>query len=493
MNRFVDALGPLPRLGTLAAALLLAGCAVVPPYAPPQVDTGAGFKQAAATAAESAAWKRAEPRDGADRGAWWRVLGDARLDALMAEAERANPALQAGLARLAQARAALGGAEAARAPQVEGGLGATRARASPAALGLPAGTDVPPQTLLRAQIGASYEVDLFGRVRHEVTAARADVARAEGLQRALLLSIQADVAQSWLTRRALGAEITLLERTVALREEGLQIVSRRFAAGEIAELDVARARTELAVARAEMLVLVQRRSAVEHALAVLVGRAPAELDRLLPPPAADEGTPVFEPVQIPPGLPSELLERRPDVAAAERAMAAANARIGVAQTAWFPRLSITALLGFEAERAGDLFTGASRTWALGPLAGTALAATLFDGGRREADRARALAAYDEAAATYRQTVLGALREVEDALAALRLLAQQAAEHAQAVSASERAARLSALRYRAGQVSYFEVIDAERQVLAARRAVAQTERERALATVALIRALGGGWA
>jgi multidrug efflux system outer membrane protein len=467
---------------TALVAAALAGCSVAPPYHRPDVPVGAAFKE---TVPESAQWKRAQPGDALTRGQWWTVFDDATLDELQADAARANPTLQAGLARLAQARAAAGVADSQRFPQVDAGAGATRLRASPASLGLPADAEVAPQTLWRAQAFASYEVDLFGRVAASVAAARADVAQGEALYHSLLLAIQADVAQNYLVLRGLDAEIKLLAETVTLREQALALVERRFAAGEIAELDVARARTELATARSEHTGLARRRAEIEHALAVLVGKAPADLDLAARPLA-------FTPIAVPAGLPSALLERRPDIAAAERAMAAANARIGVARAAWFPRLTLTGLLGLEAANTGDLFRASSQTWALGPLAGTALSLTLFDGGRRRANEAGARAALDESAANYRQTVLGALRETEDALAGLRILAQQAREQHDAVAAAQRAADLSTSRYRAGYVNYLEVIDAERQVLATRRVATQVERERALATVALIRALGGGW-
>lgn len=472
------------KITALAAALLMAGCSVAPTYQKPDVPTGAGFKEAIAVA-ESRGWKVAEPSDALARGLWWTIFDDPRLNELQAQAARANPTLQAGLARLARARALTGTAESQRWPQIEAGAGATRLRSSPASQGLPADAEVGPRTLWRAQAFASYEVDLFGRVASQVQAARADAEQAEGLHRSLLLSIQADLAQNYLALRGLDTEIALLAETVKLREQALALVERRFAAGEISELDVARAKTELAVARSEGVALTRRRAELEHALAVLAGAAPAQLSLPAQPLA-------FRPVAIPAAVPSQLLERRPDIAAAERAMAAANARIGVARAAWFPRLTLTGLLGLESAEFGDLARSASRTWALGPLAGTALAFTLFDGGRRRASEDAALAAYDEAAAGYRERVLVALREVEDGLSGLRVLARQASEQASAVASAQRAADLSDTRYRAGYVNYLEVIDAERQVLASRRGATQIERERALATVALVRALGGGW-
>ncbi len=452
-------MSPQLHATALAATVLVTACSAAPTYQRLDAQVGAAFEE---NVPESAQWKLAQPSDALARGEWWTIFGDPKLDELHTEAARANQTLRAGFARLTQARAAAGIAESQRFPQIEADFGATRLRASPASQGLPADAGVPPQTLWRAQAFACYEVDLFGRVANAVAAARADAEQTEGLYKSLLLAIQADVAANYLALRGLDAEIALLAETVRLREQALALVERRLKAGEIAELDVARAKTELATTRAERTALERRRAEIEHALAVLVGKAPAELS-LAPQPLA------FAPIAVPAGLPSSLLERRPDIAAAERAMAAANARIGVARAAWFPRLTLTGL-----------------------LAGTALSLTVFDGGRRAANERGAEAAYEEAVAAYRQTVLGALREVEDGLSGLRLLAQQAAEQANSVQSAQRAADLSGTRYRAGYVNYLEVIDAERQVLATRRAATQIERERALATVALIRALGGGW-
>lgn len=473
------------KLTLLVAALVLAGCSVAPVYEKPSpASAPAAFKEAAA-ASEAGRWKTAEPSEALARGRWWTIFGDARLDALEDEAAQANQTLKAGLARLTQARAVARLNEADRLPRVDAGAGVTRSRPSPASLGLPADADTRAATLWRAQASASYEVDLFGRVANSIAAAEADAQQQQALQRSLLLAIQADVAQTYFAIRSLDAEIALLDATVKLREDALSLVSRREKAGEISELDTARARTELSVTRAEGIGLQRQRAELEHALAVLLGKAPSELS--LPREAL-----AFEPIAIPPGLPSALLERRPDIAAAERAMAAANARIGVARAAKFPSLSLTGALGFESAEIGDLARWSSRSWLLGPLVGTALSVPIFDGGRNRALEASAQARYDEAAADYRQDVLGAFREVEDGLSALRILAQQAAEQAQSIASAERAAQLSGTRYRAGYVNYLEVIDAERSVLGTQRAATQIERERALATVGLIRALGGGW-
>lgn len=471
-------------LAALAAALFAAGCTVAPVYDKPAAPASAAFKETL-PAAEAGRWKTAEPSEALARGEWWSVFDDARLAALEAEAGQANQSLKAGYARLAQARALVGVNAAERLPRIDAGAGVTRERPSPASLGLPADADTRALTLWRAQAGASYEVDLFGRVASSIAAARADEAQSRSLLHSLLLAIQADVAQHYFAIRGLDAEIALLDDTVRLREQALQLVSRREQTGEVSELDTARARTELSVTRAERVALAQQRAGLEHALAVLLGKAPSELT-LPPAPLA------FQPVAIPAGLPSALLERRPDIAAAERAMAAANARIGVARAAKFPQLTLTGALGFESADLGDLFRWSSRTWLLGPLVGSMLSVPVFDGGRNAALEAGARAGYDEAVADYRQQVLVAFREVEDGLSGLRLLAEQSREQSQAIESARRAAQLSTTRYRAGYVNYLEVIDAERSVLGTQRAATQIERERALATVALIRALGGGW-
>jgi multidrug efflux system outer membrane protein len=474
----------MKTLGAVAAAAWLAGCSVAPRYQPPAPPAVAAFKEAIPSA-EAGQWKAAEPSDAVSRGEWWRVFNDARLDQLEAQAAQSNTSLQAGLARLAQARAISRASRAEQVPRIDGSAGPTRLRASPASRGLAPDADTSAQTLWRAQASVSYELDLFGRVASAVAAAGADAEQAQALHRSLLLVVQADVAQHHFALRALDRELALLDETVKLRETALRLVERRFQAGETSELDSARAHTELAVTRAEAVALERHRAELEHALAVLLGKAPAELSLSRSPLA-------FEPIAVPAGLPSALLERRPDIAAAERAMAAANARVGVARAAAFPRLSLTGALGFESADLGDLFRWSSRTWALGPLLGGVLSMPLVDGGRNRALADGARAQYDEAVADYRGKVLVAFREVEDSLSGLRTLAQQAREQQQAIDAARRAAQLSAARYRNGFVNQLELIDAERSLLATQRAAAQVERDRALATVGLIRALGGGW-
>ena len=480
---------PIRIPALLAALLVLAGCAVGPEYHRPDVATPAAFKEAAAQPPlaphEAGTWQAAQPAEQALRGEWWKLFGDDTLNALEDEAQRANHSLQAAAARLKQARALLGDARSGLFPTVDAGFGPTRQRPSAASQGLPDGASTDATTLWRAQVGVAYEADLFGRVASTVDAATADAQQSEALYRSVLLALQADVAQAYFQVRELDAGLRLYRQTVELRGETLQLIQRRYDAGDISELDLARARSELESARAEALGVERRRASAEHALAVLLGKAPSEFS--LP---AQPLTRIA--VAIPAGLPSTLLERRPDIAAAERAMAAANARIGAAQAAFFPRLDITGAAGFESSELGNLFEWSSRTFLLGPLVGAALSLPIFDGGRRQAGLDRARAVYEEDVANYRQTVLTAFREVEDNLANLRILSSQTSAQDAALQASERAARISHTQYREGSISYLDVIEADRTVLAQQRVAVQLDGERARSAVNLIRALGGGW-
>ncbi len=482
MSRSFSRMSPL-----LVLLLALAGCMTTPPYERPTVNAPAAFKEATAADAQTgdAVWQAAQPADAAHRGQWWRVFNDSTLNGLQEQAGAANQDLKAAAARVAQARALVQSADADRSVQIDAGAGPTRQRQSPAAQGLPAGASTSATTLWRAQVGASYEVDLFGRVAATVNAAEADVQGSEALYQSVLLAVQADVAQAYFDVRALDAEHRLFRDTVDLRSQTLKLVQTRFNEGDIGELDLARARTELSSAQSELLAIERRRAVGEHALAILLGQAPA--DFTLP---AEPLSRVR--VSVPAGLPSALLERRPDIAAAERAMAAANARVGAANAAYFPRLTLTGSAGFESGQLSDLFNWSSRAFLLGPVAGTMLSLPIFDGGRRDAGLARARALYEEDVATYRQRVLTAFREVEDGLASLRLLSSQTLAQDDAIRSAERAASLSQIRYREGSVSYLDVIDADRSVLAQRRIGVQVDGERARATVALIRAMGGGW-
>jgi outer membrane protein, multidrug efflux system len=318
-----------------------------------------------------------------------------------------------------------------------------------------------------------------------VAATRADSQQSEALYRSVQLALQADVAANYFALRELDTEQDIYRRTVAVREEGVKLVQHRFDEGEVSELDLAQAKNSLATARADAVGVARQRAAAEHSLAILLGKAPADFSF-----AQQPLVPVM--ARVPPGLPSALLERRPDIAAAERAMAAANSRVGLAKSAFFPRLDITGAFGYEAAGLSELFKWSSRAFLLGPFAGTALTLPLFDGGRRSAQLAEARAQYDEDVSSYRSQVLKAFREVEDSLADLRLLDDQIRAQTGAVNAAERAEHLSETQYREGQVNYLDVLDSERTVLVAQRQASQLAGSQAVATVSLIRALGGGW-
>jgi multidrug efflux system outer membrane protein len=463
--------------------LALAGCSLAPTFEQPSLEIPARYKELPPD--ERGTWKTAQPAEAVPRGEWWKVFGDEVLNELEAEAGAANQNLKAAAARVAQARALVGVANAERVPRIDAGFGPTRSRPSSASQGLPQGADTPATTVWRGLLTASYEVDLFGRVSDSINAARGDLEASEATFHSVLLALQADVAQTYFALRAADEELQLLRDTVKLREESVRLLGRRFNLGDISELDLARARTELSVARSDVLALERSRAQLEHGLAVLLGK-PAALFGLASAPLAT-AVPA-----IPAGLPSSLLERRPDIAAAQRTMAAANARIGVAKSAFFPVLRLTAQGGFESAELGDLFGWSSRTWVLGPLIGTVLSLPLIDGGRNQANLDRSYGVLEESVADYRQRVLVAFSEVEDNLVALRTLAGQTEATRDSVASATRAFKIADSRYKAGATGYLDVLDAQRSLLSVQRLDTQVRGARATSTVALIRALGGGW-
>jgi outer membrane protein, multidrug efflux system len=464
-------------------AALVAGCSLAPPLERPVVDAPAQWKEL--TPAERGSWKTAQPAEAEPRGEWWKVFGDPTLDAFEAEAGAANQSLKAAVARVSQARALVGVAKAERIPQIDAGFNVSREKPTGASLGLPPGVDVTPFTVWRGVLSVSYEVDLFGRISDGIAAARSDYEGAQATFNSVQLALQADVAQTYFALRETDDELALLRNTVTLREDSVRLLQRRFDLGEINELDLSRAKTELATTRSDAIALERQRAKLEHALAVLLGKAPAAF--ALAPAALANAMPV-----IPAGLPSSLLERRPDIAAASRTMAAANARIGVAKAAFFPVLNLTAAGGFESAELGDLFKWSARTWALGPLVGTMLTMPLIDGGRNQANLDRSYAVLEESVATYRQQVLVAFAEVEDNLANVRTLDDQGQAARDATTSAGRALSIAQARYRAGATGYLDVIDAQRSLLSVQRLDTQIKGARATSTVALIRALGGGW-
>lgn len=451
----------------------LAGCSLAPKLEQPQVEIPAQFKQLSPE--ERGRWKTAQPAEAQPRGEWWRAFGDPALDALEAEALEGNQSLKALAARVSQARALVGVARSERTPRVDAGFGPSRIKPPQA----------PAATQWRGLVTVSYEVDLFGRVSDGIAAARGDYEALQAAYFSVQLALQADVAQTYFALREADEELELLRDTLRLREASVRLLARRFDLGDISELDLARALTELETTRSEAIALERRRAQIEHALALLLGRPPAAFDL--------ERAPLVTALPaIPAGLPSSLLERRPDVASAARGMAAANARIGVAKAAFFPVLNLTAQGGYESGELSELFRWSSRTWALGPLFGTVLTMPIFDGGRNRANLERSYSALEEAVADYRQQVLVAFAEVEDSLVDVRTLDEQSQATRAAAAAASRALAIAQSRYRSGATGYLDVIDAQRSLLAVQRLDTQVRGARAGATVALVRALGGGW-
>ncbi|WP_394787212.1 efflux transporter outer membrane subunit [Rhodoferax sp.] len=467
---------PTPTLAPLLAALVLAGCATAPAIdTATLVTTPAAFKENATPLSTSAQWTQATPAEARDRGTWWRAFADPALDGLVERASLQNTSIAEAAARLAQARALLRNSESDRALQVGVGAGAARQ----AGAGTTNGST--PSTLLNANLNLSYEVDLFGKLARATDAASLDAQARAALLQSTRLLVQADVAQTYLSLRALDAERVLVRETLEAYRGTVQLTQARFRAGDVAELDVVRVQTEVAATESEALALDRRRAALEHALAVLVGDSASSFSLE----SADWRTAL--PV-IPSGVPATVLTRRPDVAAAQSSLLAAQARVGVAQAAWFPSVSLTAAGGFASPELGDVFKWSARAWGIGAL----LSMPLLDGGRREAGVQAANAQLDGATAQYRGQVLTAFQEVEDQLSALRLLEQQSEAQGRAVASASRATVLSDSRYRNGLVSQLDLLDARRSELSNRRQALNVRSAQYQATVTLIRALGGGW-
>lgn len=450
----------------LSAVLMASACAVGPDYAVPTTVVPTAFK-----APEG--WRAAQPSDALERGDWWTLFGDQTLDALMARAEAANQTLAAAEAAYRQARAATRETRASLFPVVDLDGGATRS-------GDGSSTD---SDAYQVGIGATWEPDFWGRIRRSVEAGQASAqASAADLANAHL-SVQGELAANYLNLRAADAEIALLDQTVSGYERALQITQNRYDAGIAPRTDVLQAETTLANARSDRIGLERTRTTYENAIAVLVGE-PASAFTLA---SVSNWTPIVP--DVPVGVPSTLLERRPDIAAAERAVAAANAEIGVQQAAFFPTLSLTGSYGQNASDLGDLFSASTNVWSLG----LGLAETLFDAGARGAAVEQARASHDAAVADYRQTVLEAFQDVEDQLTATDVLRRQYVELETASRAADQTEQMVLNQYRAGTVGYTDVVTVQASALSARRALLQGATDRQTIAVALIQALGGGWA
>jgi multidrug efflux system outer membrane protein len=458
-----------------ALAALLAGCAVGPDYKRPDVPTPAAFS-------EKGPWKVAEPRDSVPKETWWTLFNDPELNRLEEKAAAASPTLRAALARYDEALAAARAAQGVLSPTIGVNPSAYRERFSghrqtqfPATLApyTTSSFDLP--------LDLSYEIDVFGAARRSLENARS-LAEAQGATyQSVLLTLEANVATNYFQLRSLATQAKLLGENVALLQDALDLVQKLRRGGANSDLDVYQARTELETVKASAAATERAMARERHALAVLIGENPESFS-LDPKPLGAEVP------AIPVGLPSDLLERRPDVAAAERTLAAANARIGIAKAAFFPSISLTAFAGVNSSDLTNLATWGSREWAVGPQ----VSLPIFNGGANIAAYRGAKAAYEEAVANYRQQVLVAFQDVEDGLSDLRTLSEETDELTEAVDTASRAATLSVVRYKAGLVSYIEVIDSQRTELSSEISLAEARADRLSATVLLVRALGGGW-
>jgi NodT family efflux transporter outer membrane factor (OMF) lipoprotein len=452
-------------------ALLCAGCMVGPDYFKPSVPMTAAYK-------EDQGWKLARPRDNIPRGKWWEVFGDPQLNALEEQVSEANQNVKVAEARYRQARALIGFFRAGLFPTVSAGASATSLRDSTRTQ-TPGNGASTRDFLLTGDV--SYEVDLWGRIRRSVTSARAEAqATAADLETARL-SLQAELAFDYFELRSADAQQRLLNDTVQAFREALELTTNRFEGGAAPKSDVAQAQTQLETTQVQATDIAVQRAQFEHAIAILIGKPPAEFS--LTPAPLD-----FQPPDIPAGLPSELLERRPDIAAAERRVAEANEQIGIAKAAYFPTVTLDALLGFESSSIRNFGGWQSFLWAVG----SSVAQTIFDGGRRRATSEAALANYDATVASYRQATLDAFQQVEDNLAALRILEQETSQQERAVVSARESLQLFTNRYKGGVDTYLQVITAQTVALANERNQVDILRRRMDASVLLVKALGGGW-
>ena len=470
----------------LAAAALVAGCAVGPAYQRPSTLEPAAYK-------ELQGWVPAAPADALERGPWWTLFGDPQLNQLAAGVEVSNQNVAAAVAAYTQARALVAEQRASLFPSVTlngsgtrsgtrgGGSGNASVDANGNIIG-GAGNGGSARNAYRLSLGTSWEPDVWGRLRAGVTAASASAQASAADLASARLSAQGEVAADYLQLRAIDAQRALLASTIEGYQRVLKITRNRYDVGIIPHSDVYQAETQLANAQSDDLGLARQRAQLEHAIAVLVGKTPSEF--AIAPSAAWQVTVP----EVPVGVPSTLLQRRPDIAAAERRVAAANEQIGIARSAYFPSIGLNASLGSSASKVGELFNASAAAWSFGLSA----AQTLFDAGATRARVQGARAAHEAAVARYRQTVLDAFADVEDQLAATHVLSQQQDLQRRASEAADKVEQQVLNRYKAGQVSYSEVVQAQATALNARRALVTTQSSRQTTAVALIQALGGGW-
>ncbi|MDR2018031.1 MAG: efflux transporter outer membrane subunit [Syntrophobacterales bacterium] len=463
----------IPSVFVLTVLLFLTACAVGPDYVRPTVPVPESYK-------ENAGWKVAEPSDYIDRGRWWEIYNDPQLNALEEQVDISNQNIAAAEAVLHQALAQVRMDQSFFFPTITTNPSATRSlRSSSLTSGsTPSGTS----TIYSAPLTlSSWELDVWGRIRRTVEGDRANAQASDADLKGARLSAQTSLAQNYFTLRTLDRMKQLLDTTVAAYEKALQLTKNQYESGIVSRGDVLQAETQLKSIRAQAIDLGVQRAQTEHAIAVLVGKPASEFS--IPVSPLDTVPPL-----VPTGVPSELLERRPDIAGMERRMAAANAQIGVAKAAYFPAVTLNGAMGYQSNGMSNWLTWPNRYWALGTMVSQAL----FDGGFRFAQSDKARAAYDQSIAAYRQMVLTAFQEVEDNLASLRMLEEMASVQDDAVKTARKSVEIALNQYKGGTANYLAVVVLQSAALSAERTAATIMNNRMTASVLLIKALGGGW-
>jgi len=474
---------PFLLTGAGAAVLMLSGCMVGPKYVKPAAPLTPGFKETTDWK-EGDGWRIAKPEDALVRGKWWELYGDAKLNELEEQVDSSNQTLKIAEANLRQARAAIRFSRAAEAPTIGTAPSISTVRDSAHQPYFPPGEANNGTGDFTLPLDLTYEIDLWGRVRRTVTASREEAQASAADLETARLSLHAEVAIDYFEIRSADAQERLLGDTVNAYSEALDLTKNRFEGGAAPKSDVAEAQTQLDAARVQATDITVQRAQYEHALAILIGKPPAAFD--LPSIPLNLQPPTMP--SIPVALPAQLLERRPDIAAAERRMAAANEQIGIARAAYYPTLNLAAVAGLEGSSLLNWFNWPSRFWAVGP----GLSETLFDAGRRRATTESAKAGYDGAIASYRQTVLTSFQQVEDNVVVLRVLQAESAQQHDTTDAAEESLRLFQNRYGGGVDTYLQVVTSQTTALANERNDIDIMRRQFEANVLLIKALGGGW-
>jgi NodT family efflux transporter outer membrane factor (OMF) lipoprotein len=449
------------------SVLIIAGCSVGPDYKRPDAAVPAAFK-------ELKGWREAQPRDQEIKTKWWEEFGDPLLNALEEQVNVSNQNIALAETQYRQALALVQGARANFFPNITASAAYTR--------NSPAGNTFSAADQHQIALGSSWEIDIWGRVRRQVESSTASAQASFADVKAMRLSMQTELALNYFQLRTVDTQKNIFEETVSAYQKALELTRNRYNAGVAPKADVVQAQTQLRTTEAQSLDIGIQRAQLEHAIAILTGKAPADFTL----------TPLLfkkPEIRIPIVVPSDLLERRPDIASAERKMAAANAQIGVAKAAYYPSLSLSASIGYQSTSLADLFSQPNLFWALGPAV---LATTLFDAGARQALTKQAIAAYDGTVAFYRQTVLTGFQEVEDNLAALRILDEEAQVQEQAVNFARESVALTINQYKAGTVNYLNVITAQTIAFGNERTAAGIIGQQLNAAVLLIKSLGGGW-